>query len=99
MTSEGLVSGNVTLIGFLGYTHPIRRCRLRSAREACCFPRFGAMARRILEECELGDAAVRSLLAAITGAKTASNTKLGCAEMEVDISITPSARTAKTTRA
>jgi hypothetical protein len=96
MASAGLVnqSGGALV---LSYTHPIRRCRLRCVGEACCFPLLGEMARRILE-CELGDAAVRLLLAANTGAKTASSRRLGWAEMNVDISITPSARTAKTTR-
>ena len=66
----------VVMLWWLGYTHPSGRCRLRCVGEACCFPLLEAMARRILE-CELGDAVVRSLLAANTGAKTANSRKLG----------------------
>ena len=72
MASGGLVNDN----GGLSYTHPIRRCRLRFARGALRFSRFGARARRMVE-CELAVAAVQLWLAASTDGKTASRRKLG----------------------
>lgn len=60
----------------LSYTHPTRRCRLRFARYALRFSRFGARARRNFE-CELAGEAVQLWLAASTDGKTASSRKLG----------------------
>ena len=72
MASAELVNDD----GGLGYTHPIRRCRLRFASDALRFSRFGPRARRILEF-KLAVAAVQLWLAASTDGKTASRRKLG----------------------